>query len=110
MTTTIRRFRLAYIEYRHVIDLKTDAVFLQRLKDENEFSGGDSFCVNLLRFDSHCDVWTMDGKRVGHFRTRDGYWEFVDDKETVRCESEIFPESLLDSEVTISKRWLAAQP
>lgn len=100
--TTIRSFRIAYEEFRHVIDLSTDEVFLQH-KDDNEWK-------NLIRFDSSCDVWDMDGKRIGHFSIKAEHWVF-DNKatgESITCEHSRGAESLLDSEVTISRRWIAA--
>lgn len=112
-TTTIRRFRQAYIEYRHVIDLDTDEVHLQRLNEDAETPEDE--WTTLLRYDPNCNVLDMEGAMVGRFHMSNGHWVFdprvtTEGWQLTTCEHTSGVESLLDSEVTISKLWLAAQP
>lgn len=119
--TPIRTFTHGQHHYRHAIDLNTDDVLLQRLNLEAETPEDE--WRSLLRYDPHCGVWDAStGKRLGAFRTVGGHWVFMpapperptsskpaNGVEFFICEHERAIEGLLDSEVTISKRWLAAQ-
>ena len=104
--TPIRHFRLAYETYRHAICLRTDEVRLQRLDDDTEN------WVDLLRFGADCSVWdAATGLIIGRFSTERGFegenWVFTyADGWTHICEDTLGAESLIDSEVTISKQWL----
>lgn len=106
MPHVIRSFRLAYEEFRHVIDTETGQVFLQRYEEEN------ACWVSLLRFDPDCTAHIVDGAVLGRFDVGREHWLFTDatTQEVTQCELHHFAESLLDSEVTISKQWIPSQP
>lgn len=103
---TIRTFAHGGQRYRHAMNFDTDEVLLQRLNPDAE-TPEDEWC-SLLRYDRSCQVWNMAGSCIGSFRIRDSHWIY--DPQVVTCEHTRGAESLLDSEVTISKHWLAAQP
>ena len=98
--TTIRSFTRGDRLYRHVIDLSTDDVMLQVLEC--------SKWQDVLRYDPHCYVWDVNKREIiGHFHIRDNRWIFSQsDAEPVSCEHTLGVDSLLESEVTISKRWV----
>lgn len=111
MHTAIRTFRHGGLHgehrYRHAMSFHTDEVLLQRMSRDGEWE-------SLLRFDSNAVAWNMAGERVGLFVTSEGHWLFRPTKALnhwpiINCESTRGAESLLDSEVTISKRWLDSQ-
>ncbi|WP_019573314.1 hypothetical protein [Curvibacter lanceolatus] len=115
MLTTIKAFRHGEHRYRHVINTKTDDVFLQLERH-------DEPCETLLRYDLDGNAWDMAGEYIGKFRMRGGFWVFEpplptlltnepipQDTAFILCERTSAAESLLDSEVTISKRWLDSQ-
>lgn len=109
---TIRTFAHGERRYRHAIDLDTDEVLLQRLNPDAETPEDE--WRSLLRYDRSCQVWNMAGSCIGSFRIRDSHWIYdphvvTDGWQIVTCEHTRGAESLLDSEVTISKRWLAQQ-
>lgn len=102
-TTTIRTFTHGAEFFRHVIDLTTDEVLLQRLDtDTSEWK-------TLVRYDSTCDVWDTSGKCLGRFITISGIWVFEDFSIDARLRGEptTAPEGLLDTEVTVSRHLLA---
>ena len=111
---TIRTFRIADKTYRHAMCLDTDHVFLQRYQDDAEATCDDDLWLTLLKYDRSCNVWDAEGRRVGDFRIEGvpDQWVFYENPNRTRI---VFPrqrgaESLLDTEVEYSKRWLALLP
>lgn len=103
--TPIRHFRLAYDEYRHVANTSTDEVFLQRLEDDGSWT-------TLLRFSRDAVVFdARTGHRVGAFHGVADRWFFTwAEGDSRQYASQRIADSLLDSEVDMSRDWLARNP
>lgn len=105
MQTTIRTIRADIGRYRHAIDTNTDDVHLQR----HTLATG---WTNLIRYDCNCNAWAADtGQLIGRFRTEEQHWVFTCARTGHRIigRHERFAEGLLDTEVDVSKWWLAQQ-
>lgn len=107
---TIRAFRANYEQFRHILTTDTDEVFLQHYNYGAEKP--EDAWENLLRYDPDCYAWNAKtGKMIGHFHIRHAQWFFIEEPggKEIACNHTHFAESLLDSEVDISKHWLSQQ-
>lgn len=110
---TISTFVHGLQQYRHGMDYDTDEVFLQRLNPAAKTA--EQEWESLLRFDPHCNVFTADKMRIGKFIMDNvngiSRWVYIDDatKERVVGEDTRAVQGLLDTEITISNRWLDKQ-
>jgi hypothetical protein len=108
--TNIRSFRIETERYRHAMCLNTDAVFLQRFVDNDDATCDDDLWLTLLKYDSSCNAWDAEGKRIGNFTTEGSgeQWVFYENPNRTRLAFPPTrgPEALLDTEVHYSKHWL----
>lgn len=112
--TPIREFTVDEANFRLALDTTDDAVFLQQYV----YGEGDEphpNWLNLLCFDRNGKCTDADGNKVGNFRMEgsppDRNWVFYERpiQTRIQCSRYLTAESLIDSEVTISKRWIAAR-
>jgi len=118
--SAIRTFTHDNIVYRHAIDFN-DHVYLQKFVGIKE---NKIIWESLVKYSRHLDAWDLVGTRyLGKFRCsiQTKQWTFVwnpvvvyprpvgNAELTTVCVSAPYPESLLDSEVIISQRWLDQQ-
>ena len=100
--STIKTFRTDADRYRHVIDTRTDDVLLQ------VWTG--LTWATILRYDSGANVWNWNtGGGVGYIRQEEGHWVFTATKgHRIVGRPYRLADSLLDTEVEVSKWWLSA--